>query len=175
MAKISDIQKNVSGLASTTQRTVNTEPPNLVTTHKNKIYSNSNDYVVATDLRTFLKTLRNGVDYGTLPKVEGAILFKTGALKILKFLGLRHKPKLVEKSIDIANGFLGYTVLVTILNSDDIAIHEHLGSANTLEPKFIKKGFGADNTIISMATKRALVGAVKEIISINIISSKAEL
>lgn len=164
MAKISDIQKTVSGLASTTQKNVNNETLG-VSTHELKNHSNSNNIIVATDLRAFLKTLKNGVDYGKLPKVEGAVLFKTGALKILKFLGLRHKPLLVEKSIDIANGFLGYTVLVTIINSDDIVIHEHLGSANTLESKFLKNGFSADNTIIAIATKRALVGAVKEIIT----------
>ena len=88
MAKISDIQKTVSGLASTTQRTVNTEPPNLVTTHKNKNYSNSNDYVVATDLRTFLKKLRNGVAISveTKPNIPPKAYFTERAF--LLFSGL---------------------------------------------------------------------------------------
>ena len=115
-------------------------------------------------LKEFLKTLVNGIDYGSLPKVKGNVLFKSGALKILRFLGLKYSVTMLDKTVSIQDGFIGYTVKVDIINSDGEIIHESIGSANSLESKFEKAGFSADNLLCSMAVKRALVGAVKEAI-----------
>ena len=113
------------------------------------------------NLKEFLKTLVDGVDYGSLPKVKGKVLFKSGALKILRFLGLKYSVTLLDKTLSIQDGFIAYTVKVDIINSDGEIIHESLGSANSLEAKFEKAGFSGDNLLTNMAVKRALVSAVK--------------
>lgn len=115
-------------------------------------------------LREFLKTLIDGVDYGNLPKVKGKVLFKSGALKILRFLGLKYSVTLLDKTVSVQDGFIGYTVKVDIVNSDGEIVRESLGSANSLESKFEKAGFSADNLLCGMAVKRALVGMVKELL-----------
>lgn len=164
MAKLIDIKKSISSMALSAKETLDNKKPKTAISETKQNYT-SQDNISPSDLHTFIKTLKDGVDYGTLPKVNHAVLFKAGALKILKFLGLKHTPQLIEKTIDVPNGFLGYTVMVTITDSKDTVIHKHLGSANTLESKFSKKGFGADNTILAVATKRAIVGSVKDIIA----------
>ena len=115
-------------------------------------------------LREFLKTLVDGVDYGNLPKVKGKVLFKSGALKILRFLGLKYSVILLDKTVSVQDGFIGYTVKVDIINSDGEIIHESMGAANSFESKFEKAGFSGDNLLCAMAVKRALVGAVKDVI-----------
>lgn len=164
MAKLVDIKKSISSMALSTKENLDTEKPKTTISKTKQNYIPQVN-VTPSDLHSFIKTLKDGVDYGTLPKVDHAVLFKAGALKILKFLGLKHTPQLIEKTIDVPNGFLGYTVMVTITDYKDTVIHKHLGSANTLESKFSKKGFGADNTILAIATKRAIVGSVKDIIA----------
>lgn len=115
-------------------------------------------------LKDFLKTLVEGIDYGSLPKVKGNVLFKSGALKILRFLGLKYSVTMLDKTVSIQDGFIGYTVKVDIVNSDGEIIHESIGSANSLESKFEKAGFSSDNLLCSMAVKRALVSAAKELL-----------
>ena len=115
-------------------------------------------------LKEFIQTLTDGVDYGSLPKVNGKVLFKSGALKILRFLGLKYSVTMLDKTVNVQDGFIGYTVKVDIINSDGEILHESIGAANSLESKFEKAGFSADNLLCSMAVKRALVSAVKEII-----------
>ena len=111
-----------------------------------------------------IKNLVYGEDYGKIPKVEGNVLFKKGALKIIKMKGCKHHMELVEKNVDVANGFIGYTVKVTIVDNDGGIVTEAFGSANTLEKKFAGKGFAADSMLIGMASKRALVECAKELI-----------
>lgn len=99
-----------------------------------------------------------------MPKVKGKVLFKSGALKILRFLGLKYSVTLLDKTVSVQDGFIGYTVKVDIVNSDGEIVRESLGSANSLESKFEKAGFSADNLLCGMAVKRALVGMVKELL-----------
>ena len=115
-------------------------------------------------LKEFIQTLTDGVDYGSLPKVNGKLLFKSGALKILRFLGLKYSVTMLDKTVSVQDGFIGYTVKVDVINSDGEIIHESIGSANSLEAKFEKAGFSGDNLLINMAVKRALVSAVKDVI-----------
>lgn len=117
------------------------------------------------NLKEFIQTLTDGVDYGSLPKVNGKVLFKSGALKILRFLSLKYNVAMLDKTVSVQDAFIGYTVKVDIINCDGEIIHESMGSANSLETKFEKAGFSGDNLLINMATKRALVSAVKEIVS----------
>lgn len=69
---------------------------------------------------------------------------------------------MVDKTISAADNLLAYTVKVTVVDGDGAVIGEYLGSANSLEAKFIDRGLSSDNMLIAMATKRALVMAAKE-------------
>lgn len=122
------------------------------------------DNSLADKVGEIINSLELGVDYGTIPKVKGNVLFKKGALKIIKMMGYRHTMSLVDKSVDVANNFIGYTVKVSVVDTDGSIITEAFGSANTLEAKFTGKGFGADSMLIGMASKRALVECAKELL-----------
>lgn len=116
------------------------------------------------NLTEFLKTLVDGVDYGYLPNVKGKVLFKSGALKILRYLNLRYSFTLLDKTVCPSERLIAYTVKVDIINGDGEIIREGIGSANSLESKFEKSAFSSDNLLCQMALKRALVSAVKETI-----------
>lgn len=116
-------------------------------------------------LQSFLSTLVKGVDYGNLPRVQGDVLFKAGALKILRFLKLKYSVILLNKTVSIPEKFISYTVKVDIINQDGEIVYESIGAANSLESKFEKAGLSSDNLICRMAAKRALVAAIKEIIA----------
>ncbi|CDB35276.1 putative uncharacterized protein [Phascolarctobacterium sp. CAG:266] len=116
-------------------------------------------------LDDFLATLIRGVDYGNLPHVQGDVLFKGGALKILRFLKLKYSIILLDKTVSASDKFISYTVKVDIINQDGEIVYESIGAANSLESKFEKAGFSSDNLICRMASKRALVAAVKEMIA----------
>ena len=110
------------------------------------------------------KMLVAGQDYAQIKGIKGNVLLKSGALKLLRLSGCSHTYTMVDKTIDVANGFLGYTVKTTIMDADGVIVAEALASANTLEKKFADKGFAADSMLIGMASKRALVLAVKEML-----------
>lgn len=110
------------------------------------------------------KMLISGKDYAQIKGIKGDVLLKSGALKLLRLSGCSHTYTMVDKTIDVANGFLGYTVKTTIMDADGVIVAEALASANTLEKKFADKGFAADSMLIGMASKRALVLAVKEML-----------
>ena len=116
-------------------------------------------------LKAFIKAnLREGIDYGQIPGVKNNVLFKPGAAKIINFLRLRPEVQLLHTVFDPEAKAISYTVKVTLVNEDGIAVTEALGAANTLEPKFAKAGMGAQNLVVSQAVKRATVSAVKNLI-----------
>ncbi len=116
-------------------------------------------------LKAFIKAnLREGVDYGQIPGVKNNVLFKPGANKILNFLRLRPEVQLLHTVFDPEAKAISYTVKVTLVNEDGIAVTEALGASNTLEPKFAKAGFGSQNLVVSQAVKRATVSSVKNLI-----------
>ena len=116
-------------------------------------------------LRAFIKAnLREGIDYGQIPGVKNNVLFKPGAAKIIKFLRLKPEIQLLHTVFDPEAKAISYTVKVTLVNEDGLAITEALGGANTLEPKFAKAGMGSQNLVVSQAVKRATVSAVKTLI-----------
>ena len=117
------------------------------------------------ELTAFIKTLVEGLDYGSIPKIKGKVLFKPGALKILNFLKLRYSVNVIDKTVSVPDKFIGYTVKIIVTNCDGDVVRESIGTANSLEAKFEKAGFSSDNLICRMAAKRALVAAVKEIIA----------
>lgn len=116
-------------------------------------------------LKQFIKTnLREGVDYGQIPGVKNNQLFKPGAAKIINFLRLRPQVQLLHTVFDPEAKAISYTVKVTLISEDGVAVTEALGGANTLEPKFMKGGMGSQNLVVSQAVKRATVSAVKNLI-----------
>ena len=116
-------------------------------------------------LKAFIKAnLREGVDYGKIPNVPNNQLFKPGATKIINFLRLRPQVQLLHTVFDPEAKAISYTVKVTLISEDGVAVTEALGGANTLEPKFMKGGMGSQNLVVSQAVKRATVSAVKNLI-----------
>ena len=116
-------------------------------------------------LKAFIKAnLREGVDYGKIPNVPNNQLFKPGAAKIINFLRLRPQVQLLHTVFDPEAKAISYTVKVTLISEDGVAVTEALGGANTLEPKFMKGGMGSQNLVVSQAVKRATVSAVKNLI-----------
>lgn len=116
-------------------------------------------------LKAFIKAnLREGIDYGQIPGVKNNVLFKSGANKIINFLHLRPEVQLLHTVFDTESKVVSYTVKVTLVDEDGIAVTEALGAANTLESKFAKTGFGSQNLVVSQAVKRATVSAVKNLI-----------
>jgi hypothetical protein len=116
-------------------------------------------------LKAFIKAnLREGIDYGQIPGVKNNVLFKPGAAKIINFLRLRPEVQLLHTVFDPEAKAISYTVKVTLVNEDCIAVTEALGAANTLEPKFAKAGMGSQNLVVSQSVKRATISAVKNLI-----------
>ena len=117
-------------------------------------------------LKAFIRNnLREGIDYGQIPGIGNKNqLFKPGAAKIINFLRLRPQIQLLHTVFDAEAKAISYTVKVTLVNEDGIAVTEALGSANTLEPKFAKAGMGAQNLVVSQSVKRATISAVKNLI-----------
>ena len=116
-------------------------------------------------LKAFIKAnLREGIDYGQIPGVKNNVLFKPGAAKIINFLRLRPQIQLLHTVFDPESKAISYTVKVTLVNEDGLAVTEALGGANTLELKFSKAGMGSQNLVVSQAVKRATVSAVKTLI-----------
>ena len=115
-------------------------------------------------IKNAVKELILGVDYGPVKGIKGNILFKKGALKLLRLCGYKHSDQLLDKTVDVANGFLGYTCKVVILDENGEPIAEAIASANSKEKKFEDKGFSSDSMLVTMAEKRALIQAVKELL-----------
>ena len=161
MAKINEIKSVLTGMTP--------KPPVTVADTGKEIVIKSPIKKEATKVRdelgNFLATLKEGKDFGYLPNIPKPVLFKSGALRILQFLKCSYEITLVDKTIIPAEKLISYTVSVTILTADGKQVGQALGSTNSLEAKFARSGFSADNMLVSMATKRALISAVKAIIA----------
>ena len=115
-------------------------------------------------IKNAVKELILNLDYGPIKGIKGNILFKKGALKLLRLCGYKHSDQLLDKTVDVANGFIGYTCKVVILDENGEPIAEAIASANSKEKKFEDKGFSSDSMLVTMAEKRALIQAVKELL-----------
>ena len=115
-------------------------------------------------IKNAVKELILNLDYGPIKGIKGNILFKKGALKLLRLCGYKHTDQLLDKTVDAVNSFIGYTVKVVIVDENGVPIAEAIGSANSLEKKFADKGFSSDYLLANMAQKRALIQAVKELL-----------
>ena len=115
-------------------------------------------------IKDAVKELIFGVHYGQVKGIKGNLLFKAGAIKLLQLCGYKHTDQLLDKTVDAANGFIGYTVRVVIVDENGVPISESIGSANSLEKKFADKGFSSDYLLVNMAQKRALIQGIKELL-----------
>lgn len=115
--------------------------------------------------KNIMAILTAGKDYGSIPGVKGTVLFKSGAIKIMKHYGLKQSIELLDKTVNIPEKFISYTVKISLINASGEIVAEAFGSANSHERKFLDKGFSADSMLIGIAAKRALVSAVKDTIS----------
>lgn len=171
MAKINDIKNIISGMALAKPSPVITYPvvegtAALAPSVKEVIEFPAKKENTQTDkgLGAFLTTLVEGKDYGRLPGIPSPVLFKSGAQKILRHLNYHYTVALVSKTVVATDKLVAYTVLVTILTAEDKHVGQALGSANSLENKFAKSGMGADSMLVGMATKRALLEAVRTLL-----------
>lgn len=115
-------------------------------------------------IKDAVKALTLGVHYGPVKGIKGNLLFKAGAIKLLQLCDYKHTDQLLDKTVDTANGFIGYSVRVVIVDENGVPIAEAIGSANSLEKKFADKGFSSDYLLVNMAQKRALIQAIKELL-----------
>lgn len=105
-----------------------------------------------------------GQDYTQIKGIRGNVLLKSGALKLLRLSGCQYRYAMVDKTVDVAQAYIGYTVMATIVDANGEVVAEALASANSLEKKFADRGLSSDSMLVGIASKRALVLAVKAIL-----------
>lgn len=113
------------------------------------------------EMNRFIDTvLINGIDFGTIPNCKKPTLLKSGAEKILNYLGLIARTDITNRVEDYNVGFFSYEVKVYLIDFDGVVKGEGVGICNTKESKYAKSnGYAVQNTVIKMAKKRALVDA----------------
>lgn len=114
------------------------------------------------DMERFIdECLVSGVDYGTIPHCPKPTLLKSGAEKVAIYLGLIFRTEVVSRTEDFQQGFFAYECKVYLIDVDGIVKGEGISTANTKETKYAKSnGFSAQNVVLKMCKKRALVDAV---------------
>jgi len=114
------------------------------------------------EIKRFIDTvLVAGVDYGTIPHCSKPSLLKSGAEKILTYLGLVARTEIVNRFEDYNTGFFSYEVKVYVIDEFTGVIKGvGVAAANTKESKYAKgSGFNYQNVVMKMAKKRAFVDA----------------
>lgn len=106
--------------------------------------------------------LRAGIDYTTLMKCNNkAVLLKGGAEHLASVFGFRTKSEIVHREFLPDTKFLMYEISTTVYTSEGDIVAVGLGSANTLETRYIKQGLAMSaNTVLKMARKRSYVDAI---------------
>lgn len=168
MAKLENIRSIISQIKPQMQEVQATNKPQQPITNGSLAVDNKvlplPDTKQQSNNHGIMNILVNGKDYGTIHGIKGTILFKTGALKILRHMNLKYSFTVLDKTVNLSQFFISYTIKVVIINKDNETIYESIGSANSLEAKFKKTGLSSDNLLCQMAVKRALVCAVKDLI-----------
>jgi len=101
-----------------------------------------------------------GVDYGIIPNCKKPTLLKSGAEKILNYLGLIARTEITNRVEDYNIGFFSYEAKVYLIDYNGVVKGEGIGITNTREGKYAKtNGYAVQNTVLKMAKKRALVDA----------------
>lgn len=113
------------------------------------------------EMSRFIETvLVSGTDYGVIPHCSKPTLLKSGAEKILNYLGLIARTEIVNRVEDYNVGFFSYECKVFLIDYNGVVKGEGIGITNTREGKYAKSsGYAVQNTVLKMAKKRALVDA----------------
>lgn len=121
------------------------------------------------DMCRFIDTvLISGVDYGVIPHCNKPTLLKSGAEKIMNYLGLIGRVEVENRVEDNDNAFFSFQVKVFLLDYNGVVRGEGLGSCNTREGRYAKQnGYAIQNTVLKMAKKRALVDGVLNVGSLS--------
>ncbi len=114
------------------------------------------------EMNRFVETvLISGVDYGVIPHCNKPTLLKSGAEKIMNYLGLIARTEVVNRVEDYNVGFFSYECKVYLIDYNGVVKGEGIGLVNSKEGRYAKQnGFAVQNTILKMAKKRALVDSV---------------
>lgn len=122
------------------------------------------------------KTLKEGHDYGVIPGTNKPTLLKPGAEHVTLAFGCYFgDPEILEREVDHdrvvqwrkRNGRTGesvglyrYVVRVPVINrATGERVGFGIGACSSMEPKYVEEPRAAENTIVKMAHKRALVSA----------------
>lgn len=113
------------------------------------------------DMNRFVDVvLIEGVDYGLIPHCPKPTLFKSGAEKILSYLGLIARTEIVNRVEDYNIAFFSYEAKVYLIDYNGIVRGEGVGVTNSKEERYSKSnGFNVQNVILKISKKRALVDA----------------
>ena len=126
--------------------------------------SNGGNSVWKTDdeIRDFIENeLKEGVDYGTVKGASKPSLWKAGAEKLCRFMGLSALGEIISRYADYDAGVFGFEAKVRLVDADGIIRGEGFGACNTRENKYLKSSaFNNANTALKMSKKRALVDAI---------------
>jgi len=115
-------------------------------------------------------TLIPEIDYGVIPGTTKPMLFKSGAENILMLFGLITNVDIITAvplHLTRDTDFVSYTVKCRLLKDGEI-VSEGMGTCNSGEKKYLKAdALDVANTIMKMASKRALVDAVLHVASLS--------
>ncbi len=114
------------------------------------------------EMNRFIDTvLIQGTDYGIIPHCNKPTLLKSGAEKIMNYLGLISRVEIINRVEDYNKGFFSYETKVFLIDYNGVIKAEGIAIANTREGKYAKQnGFSVQNVVLKMAKKRALVDGV---------------
>lgn len=117
------------------------------------------------DMNRFIDTvLISGIDYGVIPHCNKPTLLKSGAEKIMNYLGLIARTEVVNRVEDYNTAFFAYECKVYLLDYNGVVKGEGVGICNSREGRYAKQnGYAVQNTILKMTKKRALVDGVLNI------------
>lgn len=126
--------------------------------------------------------LTNHTDYGVIPGTHKPTLLKPGAEKLCRAFGVSISYDIVDKEINhdrennyhdrkgtpkTSQGLYRFSVRCSLHTLQGVRIGDGIGSCSTMEKKFIWSPRDNENTVLKMAQKRALVGAVLNCFSLS--------
>lgn len=113
--------------------------------------------------------MRVNTDYGVIPGTHFPSLYQPGAQKLARLFGLTIKKECTERVLDREKNFAMFTYQASVYHAGSGQLLAQCeGSCNSQERKYARRKDGETpvcdvlNTLMKMAQKRAMVGAVIE-------------